>query len=141
MLALSDLREEDDVKKLISTLCLATLLSGGVASAGQVSFDVRIGAPPPPRVVRVQPHRPGPQYVWVDGYWYPERGRYVWHDGYWAQPPYRSARWIQPRWDRGRYYDGYWDGNRGRWDRNHRRFDRDDDRDRFRGDRDNRRRY
>ena len=130
------------MKKLISTLFLTTLLAtGGVASA-QVSFDVRIGPPPPPRVVRVQPHRPGPQYVWVDGYWLPERGRYVWHDGYWTMPPYRSAHWVQPRWDRGHYYDGYWDGDRGRWDRNNRRFDRDGDRDRWHGDRDNnRRRY
>jgi len=127
------------VKRLISTLCLTTLLlTGGVASAAQVSFDVRIGSPPPPRVVRVVPRRPGPQYVWVDGYWYPERGRYVWYDGYWTLPPYRSAYWVQPRWDRGRYYEGYWNGDRGRWDRNNRRFDRDGDRDRFRGDRDNR---
>ena len=129
-------------KRLISTLALTSLLlSGGVASAAQVSFDVRLGPPPAPRVVRVQPHRPGPNYVWVDGYWYPERGRYVWHNGYWSLPPYRTARWVQPRWDRGRYYDGFWDGDRGRWDRSNRRVDRDD-RDRYRGDRDNnRRRY
>src|SRR5262245_16497173 len=46
-------REGDIVKKLISTFCLAALLlSGGVASAAQVSIGVRIGPPPPPRVVR-----------------------------------------------------------------------------------------
>jgi hypothetical protein len=132
--------KEDNVKRLISTLCLTTLLlSGGVASAAQVSFDVRIGTPPPPpRVVRVVPHRPGPQYVWVDGYWYPEHGRYAWHNGYWTIPPYRSAYWVQPRWDRGQYYGGHWNGDRGRWDSNDRHGN---DRDHYRGDRDNRRRY
>jgi len=125
------------VKRLISTLCLTTLLlSGGVASAAQVSFDVRIGAPPPPRVVRVVPRRPGPQYVWVDGYWFPERGRYVWHDGYWTRPPFPGAYWVAPYHVDGRYYVGRWeDGRRSfrhdhRWDRSKLRDER-----RYRDDR------
>ena len=93
-------REGDIVKKLISTFCLAAvLLSGGVASA-QVSIGVRIGPPPPPRVVRVVPHRPASDYVWVTGYWYPVRGHYAWRDGYWTRPPYRDSRWIAPRYVR-----------------------------------------
>jgi hypothetical protein len=31
--------------------------------------------PPPPRVYRVRP-RPGPAFVWVEGYWYPQGNRY-----------------------------------------------------------------
>jgi hypothetical protein len=132
-------REEGVVKKLISILCLTTLLGSSVASAAQLSFDVHIGPPPPARVVRVLPRRPGPQYVWVEGYWYPQRGRYEWHNGYWTLPPYRTAHWIGPRWDSGRYYEGYWDGDHGRWDRNKHRLHRDEH-DRSRGDRDNRHR-
>ena len=124
------------MKKLISTLCLAAvLLSGGVASAAQVSIGVRIGPPPAPRVVRVLPHRPGPDYVWVAGYWYPVRNHYVWHDGYWTRPPYRNSRWIAPRYERGQFYDGYWDRDRDRRDRDYDRRDRDRN---WRGDRDRR---
>jgi WXXGXW repeat (2 copies) len=77
--------------------------------------------------VRVLPNRPGPDYVWVAGYWYPVRGHYVWHDGYWTRPPNRNARWIAPRWERGQFYDGYWDRNRDRRDRDYdrRHHDRD----------------
>jgi len=53
-------------------LLLVTMLLTGLPSFGaQVSIGVRIGPPPPPRVVYVLPANPGPEYVWVDGYWYP----------------------------------------------------------------------
>ena len=119
------------MKTLISTFCLTTLLlTGGVASAAQVSFGIRIGPPPRPHVVRVVPRRPGPDYVWVNGYWYPVRGRYVWREGYWAVPPYRGANWVGPRYSNGLFYEGYWDGGH--------RSARGRDRDRWRGDRDHR---
>jgi hypothetical protein len=109
------------MKRLISTLSLAALLAvGAPAAAAQVSFGIRIGPPPRPRVVHVVPRRPAPGYVWVSGYWYPVRGRYVWHDGYWTRPPYANARWIGPRYQNGRFYDGYWDGSRGRYDHDYR---------------------
>jgi len=121
------------MKKLIA----AVLLTVGMAF-GQVSIGVRIGPPPPPRVVRVRPVAPGPDYFWVDGYWYPSRNRYAWHEGYWTRPPYAGAHWISPRHDRGMFYEGYWETPRGRfehdhrWDRDRRNrdFDRDRDRDR-----------
>jgi hypothetical protein len=115
-------------KKLLATVLLAV---GSVFGAG-VSVGIQIGPPPPPRVLSVRPIAPGPDYAWVDGYWYPVEGRYVWHDGYWTRSIYPGARWYGPRYEGGRYYGGYWDGNRGRrehdhhWDREHERdFDRD----------------
>ena len=111
-------------------LGLAFLMGSTILSA-QFSIGVRIGEPPPPRVVRVHPRSPGPGYVWVDGYWYPNGRRYVWHDGYWTRPPYGSARWIGPRYEGGLFYEGYWDGDRGpnrhdhRWDRDRRNRDYD----------------
>lgn len=99
----------------------------------QISIGIRIGAPPPPRVVRVQPRSPGAEYVWLEGYWYPVGNHYKWHDGYWTRPPYVGARWVGPRHDGERFYEGYWEGDRGRrdhdhhWDRDrHRDYDRDD---------------
>src|SRR5690348_8314669 len=115
---------------------LALALFIGASAVAQVSIGIRIGAPPPPRVVRVLPARPGPEYVWINGYWYVVDGRYRWHDGYWTRPPYVGARWIEARHDGDRWYNGYWDGDRGRFDHDH-RWDRDHDRrDRDRWDHD-----
>src|SRR3979409_2661335 len=74
----------------------AFLLACAPAAQAQISFDIHMGAPPaPPRASRVPP-QPGPDYVWVDGYWYPENGQYRWHNGYWTHPPYAEAYWVAP---------------------------------------------
>jgi hypothetical protein len=109
------------------------LLASSSAFGAQVSIGVRIGAPPRPRVVRVVRQRPGPEYVWVDGYWYVVKKRYRWHDGYWARPPYPRAVWIAPRYEREMYFVGYWEGDHGRKEHKHhdrghgRDYDDDDD--------------
>jgi len=111
-----------------TTLLLAgMLLAGASASHAQVSLGIRIGPPPQPRVVHVQPRSPGADYVWLDGYWYPVGGRYRWHEGYWTRPPYGGAHWVGPRHDGQQFYAGYWDGEHGRvehdhqWDKSHER--------------------
>lgn len=91
---------------------------GSVAQA-QVSFGITIGAPPPVRVERARARRPGPDYVWVAGYWYPVRNRYTWHPGYWTRPPYAGARWIAPSHDGRQYFAGHWEGDRGRVEHEH----------------------
>ena len=108
------------------------LLAASMLKA-QISVGIRIGAPPPPRVIRVQPRSPGPEYVWLEGYWYAAGNRYKWHDGYWTRPPYVGARWVGPRHDGERFYEGYWEGDHGKrdhdhhWDRGRRRdYDHDD---------------
>jgi YXWGXW repeat-containing protein len=116
------------MKNLIRAgLLFAVLLSCTHVARGQVSVGITIGSPPPPRVVRVLPPRPGPEFVWVGGYWYPAGRHYRWHAGYWTRPPYVGARWIGPRHEGGRYYSGYWEGDRGRFEHRH---DWDHDRDR-----------
>jgi hypothetical protein len=107
-------------------LALALFAAGSVFA--QISIGIRIGPPPPPRVVRVLPSRPGPDYIWIDGYWYASGPHYRWHDGYWTRPPYPGARWVGPRHDGERFFDGYWDGDHGRFDHDH-RWDRGHDRD------------
>lgn len=76
------------------------LLASGSVFGAQVSVGIRIGPPPSPRVVRVLPRKPGPEFVWVEGYWYPVGKRYKWHDGHWTRPPYPGARRVGPplRW-------------------------------------------
>ncbi len=111
------------MKKQLLTL----LLLGAASIFGQVSVGISIGNPPPPRVLRVRPRSPGVGYFWVDGYWYANGRKWRWHDGYWTRPPYGGAHWVVPRYDGGRFFDGYWDGPR-RVDHNH-RWDRDRNRD------------
>src|SRR5260370_309535 len=118
---------------LSAILFVAMLLVGGSAANAQISIGIRIGPPPQPRVVRVLPPRPAPEFVWVEGYWYPVERHYKWHDGYWTRPPYEGAHWVQPHHDGEQFFAGYWDGDRGRIEHDHRR---DHDRDRDFHDRD-----
>jgi hypothetical protein len=104
-------------------LLIGSLLLAAISAFGQVSVGISIGAPPPPRVLKVRPASPGPDFMWVDGYWYPVNGRYVWHQGYWTRAPYAGAHWVAPHHEEGKWFDGYWDGEHGRvrhdhaWDR------------------------
>ena len=118
------------MRKLLQTLAISALLLASASTAdAQVSFGIRIGEPPPPRAYRV-PRQPGPDYVWIEGYWYPQGSRYRWHDGYWTRPPYEGAYWVDPYYVNGRYFVGQWEGRRGyighnhRWDRGSRRDER-----------------
>ena len=111
-----------------TTLLAAMLLATGWAIDAQVSIGITIGPPPPPRVVQALPPRPGPVFVWVEGYWYPVGRHYKWHEGYWTRPPYEGARWVAPHHDGERFFVGYWEGDRGRVEHDHHR-DRDHDRD------------
>jgi len=99
-------------------LAVLLFLAGASAFAGpRVFFGVGVGyapapvvtyAPPPPPVVAYVPPAPGPGYTWVAGYYAPVGPRWAWHAGYWARPAYAHSYWVGPRYDRGRYYGGYW---------------------------------
>lgn len=103
----------------------ALFLAPSMTAHAQVSFGIRIGEPPAARAFRVPP-RPGPEYVWVEGYQYPEHGRYQWHDGYWTRRPYEGAYWVAPYHVGGRYYAGQWEGGRGIIRHDHRSDNRKD---------------
>jgi hypothetical protein len=98
------------------TWLLGSLLASALAiptlAHAQVSFGVRIGAPPPPLRYEAPPPMPGQGYVWVDGYWVPEGGRWVWRRGAWQHPPYAGAYWAHPHYDH--YPDG-WHVHEGYW--------------------------
>jgi hypothetical protein len=117
------------MKSFVRTISLATMLLAGVTAFGaQISIGIRIGPPPPPRVVRVLPPSPAPEFMWVEGYWYPVGRHYKWHEGYWTRPPYSGARWVAPHHDGERFFAGYWDGDHGQLGHDH-HWDRDRDRD------------
>ena len=122
------------MKNLLRFMLLAAiLLLGTYGASAQIGIGIRIGPPPPPRVVVAPPPAPGPEYAWVEGYWYPVHGHYRWHEGYWTRAPYAGARWVGPRFEGGLFYNGYWDGDRGRFEHRHEwDHDRDRDHDRYR---------
>ena len=120
----------------MKTKVMVLVLVAAGAAFAQFNIGVRIGAPPPARVVRVQPRSPGADYVFLNGYWYPAGNHYKWHEGYYTRPPYSGAHWVEPHHDGQQYFQGYWDGDRDqtghdhRWDRNknyNRDFNRDPD--------------
>lgn len=97
------------------------------AAPAQVSFGIHIGEPPAPRAYRVPP-RPAPDYVWIEGYHYPQGKSYKWHDGYWTRPPYQGAYWVEPYYVGGQYFPGQWEGSRAPIAHDH-RSDKDKRRD------------
>lgn len=116
------------MRHLLKTIALATLLLASAATANaQLSVGIHIGEPPAPRAYRVPP-RPGPDYVWVEGYQYPAGAHYKWHDGYWTRPPYEGASWVAPYHAGGQYYVGQWEGSRAPMAHDH-KSDRSKDRD------------
>ena len=118
------------MRRLLQTLAISALLLAPASTAhAQISFGIRIGEPPAPRAYRVPP-QPGPDYIWVEGYQYPQGSHYMWHDGYWTRPPYEGAYWVSPYHVDGQYFAGRWEGSRGnvahdhRWDRGKQRDER-----------------
>lgn len=92
------------VLRLAGVVGALTLGAGLVPSANagpdiNIGFDIHAGPPPPRHEVRVERDRPGPDYVWVDGYWAGEPGHYTWVAGRWDRPPHPGARWVSPRWE------------------------------------------
>lgn len=61
--------------------------------------------PPPPRAEAVPP-APGPDYLWLPGYWYWTGASYVWHPGTWGIPPAPHHVWVRNGWvhHHGRYH-------------------------------------
>lgn len=102
----------------MKTRLLAMLLLAGSTMFGgtRVFFGVGIGGgpryyappPPPPVAYYAAPYAPGPNYAWVNGYYYPAGPRWDWRPGYWAPRPFAGAYWAAPRYYGGRYYRGYW---------------------------------
>ena len=122
------------MKRFLPTLVFtAVVVASAVTASAQVNFGIRIGEPPAPRAYRV-PAQPGPDYVWVEGYQYPQGSHYAWHNGYWTRPPYEGAYWVAPYHMDGQYFAGRWEGARGnvahdhRWDRSKQRDERRDSR-------------
>jgi len=64
---------------------------------------------PQPDVVVISP---GPEYVWIPGYYEFDGRAYAWIRGYWAFPPRHGAVFVRPHWGwdghRHVFHRGYW---------------------------------
>jgi len=54
---------------------------------------------PPPVIVERMPARPGPEFVWVRGYYAARGDAWVWVPGHYERPPRPGAVWVEPRYE------------------------------------------
>jgi hypothetical protein len=90
------------------------LISASTAMA-DLSINIQLDAPPPPpRQEVIVGVSPGPDYVWVGGYWDGSPGHYTWVGGRWDHPPHgQHGQWFAPHWDKDR--DGHYHQTKGEW--------------------------
>jgi WXXGXW repeat (2 copies) len=92
---------------------LPVLMAGLLMTASCAGGFVAVESGPPPRRVEVIGVAPGPEYVWLDGYWGYTGAEYVWVPGRWAVPPRGHHVWVRDRWEeRG----NRWHRRRGHWE-------------------------
>lgn len=68
---------------------------------------------PPAPIVEVLPVCPGPEFVWIPGYWY-WNNNWLWVRGCWVNRPWPNAMWLHGQWINHPYRGGHiW--NNGYW--------------------------
>ncbi len=108
----------------ISVMMVALAVLGGAPASAQVRLGVDLGAvrihiapeaPPRPRGERKLP-QPGPNHVWIAGYWDRRGDQWAWAPGRWEEPAQRDSRWIRPQYRQEgrayRYESGHWSHQR-----------------------------
>jgi hypothetical protein len=66
------------------------------ASVAATPNEVTVAGPPPPPVQELPPPTPGPEAVWIAGYWHWTGMQYTWIPGHWENAP-PGAVWRAPR--------------------------------------------
>ncbi len=124
--------KEAQMQKNLATLVMPAVLA--VFSCAPAFAQVRVGldlgavririapeAPPRPRWER-RTTCPGPNYIWIAGYWDRQGDQWGWAPGRWEEPSQRGSTWIRPQYRReGRAYRY----EPGRW--SHQRMEEGDD--------------
>jgi hypothetical protein len=67
---------------------------------GQVVYE-QAPPPPPAPVAEVVVACPGPEFVWLPGYYSYGPGGYFWISGRWALPPRHHSHYFAPHWEHG----------------------------------------
>ncbi len=99
--------------KKIAAACLFALLIT-IPSRGFAGVFVSVAVAPPPLVVYDQPIVPGPDYIWMPGYWAYDEDGWYWVPGAWVLPPEPGLLWTPGYWEWDDYghsyywHAGYW---------------------------------
>ena len=111
----------------LSGFCTPSISASTILADISLNINLEM-APPPPRHEVIIGISPGPDFVWIGGYWDGAPGHYAWVEGRWARPPHSHGHWNAPHWDRDR--DGHYHQTKGEWrdespkrDENHKRDD------------------
>ncbi len=123
-------------------LAVALIAGGTMFAQPRVSIGIGFGGyghgvyAPPVYAQQYVPACPGPDYVWVDGY-YAQQG---WIDGFWRAPyvtgygyGYSAGYRMAPRYVEPRYYNSYRSYDRDDRNRDHDRNRGYDNRNQYRG--------
>ncbi|HVP89142.1 MAG TPA: hypothetical protein VMU79_13810 [Casimicrobiaceae bacterium] len=93
-----------------SLLLALALLAVSAATSAAVFVSVAIA--PPVLPVYAQPICPGPNYIWIPGYWAYGPEGYYWVPGTWVIAPYVGALWTPGWWG---WANGLYVWNAGYW--------------------------
>jgi hypothetical protein len=99
---------------LAAPAVVLALVLGGCSKGNSQAQGDDVVAPnaPPAAQAETQSPQPGPDYVWIQGYWVWGGNGYNWTPGFWQQPPQTGYVWVAPQYehiDRGyRYRSGRW---------------------------------
>ena len=108
--------------RFLSRVFLVAIASGGLAAATFAQYpepprlpglDIRITTGHPPALRHEhRPPSPGPDYVWVAGFWDNGGGHWAWVPGRWDRPATTGVYWIAPRYVHSEgayiYEPGHW---------------------------------
>lgn len=97
--------------RYLGTLVLAAGLSAacvGGPPVGAAFVSVR----PPRAIVEFRSEAPGPDHVWIEGYYRWDGNSYGWVPGHWERVPSGRRHWVPGRW---RSYRGQWYWVEGHW--------------------------
>lgn len=133
----------------IAALVFSAIVAAGVATPtvahAQFGISISVGTAPPPLPYYEQPYVPGPDFIWMPGYWAWGPAGYYWVPGSWVLAPEPGLLWTPGYWGWNNtvyvWHPGYWArhvgfyggvnygygyyGNGyvgGRWYRNHFRY-------------------
>jgi hypothetical protein len=104
------MRPHSRLRCVRSLLFAVAVLSLSAASSAAVFVSVAIA--PPALPVYAQPLCPGPNYIWIPGYWAYGPEGYYWVPGTWVIAPYVGALWTPGYWG---WANGLYVWNAGYW--------------------------